>query len=67
MTEAIDIKKLYEEIKTVRQEIGFIKKHMFDPDSILTNTEAKRFEQSLKDLKQGKTTSLSEFKKELGI
>ncbi len=67
MTEAIDLKKVYNELKTLRQEVGFIKKHMFDSDTIMTIEEAKRFEQSLKDLKKGKTTPLSEFKKELEL
>lgn len=67
MTEATTIKKIYDELKSLKKDVVFIKKHMFDPDTIMTIEESKRFEQSLKELKEGKTTPLSELKKELGI
>jgi len=67
MAEAETIKKIYNELKDLKKEVVFIKKHMFDPDTIMTTEEARRFEQSLKELKEGKTTPLSEIKKELGI
>ncbi len=66
MTEAV-IEKVYEELKGLKEDVAFIKKHMFDPDTIMTTEEAKRFEQSMKELKEGKTTPLSELKKELGL
>ena len=59
--------QILDELKTIRVEIEFIKKHMFDHDTILTTEEAKIFENSLKELKEGKTTLLSDFKKELGF
>lgn len=61
------IEKIYVELKDLKKEVVFIKKHMFDPDTIMTIDEAKRFEASLKELKAGKTTPLSELKKELGL
>lgn len=67
MAESITIKKVYDELKDLKQDITFIKKHMFDPDTIMTIEEGKRFEQAMKELKEGKTTSLSELKKELGF
>ena len=67
MAEAETIKKIYNELKDLKKEVVFIKKHMFDPDTIMTAGEARRFEQSLKELKEGKTAPLSEIKKELGI
>jgi len=42
-------------------------KHMVDADMIMTPEEEERFEESMKDLKEGKTTSLSDIKKELGL
>ena len=66
MAEIVTIKKIYDEIKGLKKEVTFIKKHMFDPDTILTTEESKRFEESMKELKEGKTTPLSEVKKELG-
>lgn len=66
MSEAV-IKNIYEELKSLKEEVIFIKKHMFDPDAIITTEESRRFEQSMKELKAGKTTSLSKIKKELGL
>ena len=66
MAETVTIKKIYDEIRGLKKEVTFIKKHMFDPDTILTTEESKIFEESMKELKEGKTTPLSEVKKELG-
>jgi len=67
MEEARTIQKIYTELKELKTEVSFIKKHMFDPDAIMTTNEAKRFNESMKELKQGKTTSLSALKKEMGF
>lgn len=67
MTETVTIQRIYDELKELRKEVIFIKRHMFDPDTIMTTEESKRFEQSRKELKAGKTTPLSELKKELGL
>ena len=40
---------------------------MFDPDTIMTVEEERRFKQAIRELKQGKTTPLSTLKKELGL
>ncbi|MBI4016812.1 MAG: hypothetical protein HY363_03915 [Candidatus Aenigmarchaeota archaeon] len=66
MTEAV-IEQVFSELKHITKEVEFIKKHMFDPDTIMTIEESKRFEQSLKELKERKTTPLSALKKELGL
>ncbi len=66
MAEAV-IEKVYEELKSLKEDVAFIKRHMFDPDTIITTEEARRFEESIKELKEGKTTPLSELKKELGL
>ncbi len=67
MTETVVVKKLETELKEIRKDLRFIKEHMFDQDSIMTTEENKRFEQSLNELKEGKTTTLSEIKKKLGL
>lgn len=67
MAETVTIKKIYDEIKGLKKEVTFIKKHMFDPDTIMATEESKRFEESMKELNEGKITLLSELKKELGF
>ena len=67
MSEAATVQEIYKELKSLKEEVIFIKNHMFDPDTIMTTEEARRFEQSMKELKQGKTTPLSKIKKELGL
>ena len=65
-TEAITPNQnLVEELKAIRKDLEYIKKHMFDPDTIMTLEEEKRFKISLQELKEGKTSSLFSLKKEL--
>ena len=63
----ITLNQVYIELVSLKNDVSFIKNHMFDPDAVMTIEESKRFEQSLKELKEGKTTSLSDLKKELGL
>ena len=67
MAETINVKKVYDELKDLKKEVIFIKRHMFDPDTIMTTEEARRFEQAMKEFKEGKTTSHEDLKKELGL
>ena len=48
MAETTTIKKIYDEIKVLKKDVTFIKKHMFDRDTIMTTEEKKRFEESSK-------------------
>ena len=64
---ASENKQILEELKEIKSKLNFIEKHMFDPDTIMTTEEARRFEESMNELKEGKTTPLSELKKELGL
>ncbi len=41
--------------------------NLINIDDIITHEEVKRYEKSMKELKKGKTTSLSSLKKELGL
>jgi len=67
MAETTTVKKIYSELKSLKKDVTFIKKHLFDPDAVMTTEESLRFEQAMKDLKEGKSTSLSALKKELGL
>ncbi|HLC32267.1 MAG TPA: hypothetical protein VJJ82_00410 [Candidatus Nanoarchaeia archaeon] len=51
------------ELKAIRRDLNYIKEHMVDVDTILTPSEERVLEQSLKDYKEGKTVSLSEFER----
>lgn len=46
-------------------DINFLKNHMVDVDCILTPEEEDRLEESLEEFRQGKTTSLEDFEKEM--
>ena len=67
MTEAASIKKVYDEVKALREDIAQIRKHVIDSDRIMTEDEAKRYEKSMRELKKGKTVSLSSLKKEMKL
>ena len=41
------------ELKAIRRDLNYIKEHMVDVDTILTPSEEKVLEQSLKDYKEG--------------
>ena len=67
MAETATIQKVYDEIKSLRKELVFIKEHMVDQDLIMDVDEERRFKQAVKELKEGKTKNLAQIKKELGI
>ncbi len=62
-----EVQQILEELKVIKIDLNFIKKHMFDPDTIITPEEIKTYKQSMNELKEGKTTSLSQLKKELRL
>ena len=67
MSEMINMEKVYRELLAIREEVQFIKTHMFDPDTIMTTEEEERYERAMRELKENKTTSLEDLKKELGL
>ena len=67
MPETIDSEKIYMELLALRREVQFIKMHMFDPDTIMTTEEEERYERAVQEYEEGKTTSLENLKKELGL
>ena len=58
---------MYKELLALRREVQFIKTHMFDPDTIMTIEEEERYEKAMQEYKEGKTISLEDLKKELGL
>jgi hypothetical protein len=67
MAETINMEKMYREILALKNEVQFIKTHMFDPDTIMTTEEEERYERAMQELNEGKTTSLEDLEKELEI
>lgn len=57
--------QILEKLDKMEKDISYIKKHMIDADSILTAEETERLEESLQEFKEGKTTSLENFEKEM--
>ena len=56
--------QIIQELKEIKKEIHFIKEHMVDVDTILTPKEEVELNESLKELKEGKTFSLDTIKKD---
>jgi hypothetical protein len=67
MPETISLGTIYKELLILKKEIEFVKAHMFDPDAIMTAEEGQRYGLAMQELEEGKTTSLEDLKKELGI
>lgn len=62
---ATEAQQILGELRLIRTDLEFIKDHMVDVDTILTPEEEERLDESLDDLKQGRTTSLENFEKEM--
>ena len=60
-----EMNDILKELKEIKVDIKFIKSNMVDRDEILTKEEEVRLEKGLIELKEGKTTSLEKFEKEL--
>ena len=67
MTETINMEKMYKELLALRKEVQFIKTHMVNQDTIMTTEEEERYERAMQEYKEGKTISLKDLKKELGV
>ena len=63
MPETIETKDLYKEIKAMRKDLDYIKKHMVDADTILTKEEEAQLNSSIEDYKKGNVVSLDEFER----
>lgn len=60
-----ETQQILNELKTMRIDIEFIKDNLVNMDTILTPEEDIRLNKSLEEFKQGKTTPLAEFEKEI--
>lgn len=50
--------QIINELKNIRIDIEFIKQHMVDVDSIMTEEDRKALKEAEKDLREGKTKRL---------
>ena len=52
-------KQILKELREIKADIDYIKKHIVDADIILTSDDLKSLEEAEKDLKHGKTKKLA--------
>ncbi|MEK6940967.1 MAG: hypothetical protein AABW49_03650 [Nanoarchaeota archaeon] len=57
-----ETKQIMDELKSIKEELHYIKVHMVDADIILTAEEKKLLDESIVNEKAGKLTSLDKLK-----
>jgi hypothetical protein len=56
----VETKQIMDELKSIKEELHYIKDHMVDADTILTEEEKQLLNESIVNEKAGKLTSLEE-------
>jgi len=59
----VNVKKMMAKLSKLQADMDYVKEHI--EDTTLTDDDLKSIKESRKDLKEGKTTSLEDLKKEL--
>lgn len=67
MAEANFEEVVIKELASIKKQLSDIRDHMVDINCILSDEERKLVDKSYEDQRTGNLTSLSEFKKELGL
>ncbi len=67
MSETIDSAEILHELRTIREDLDYIKSHMIDIDSILTEEDFLSLQEYRKEKASGILTSHYDLKNELGI
>ncbi len=62
-----DTQVILGELHKIKENLEYIKEHMVERDEILTSEEKILLEKARAEYAQGKTTSLEQLEKELGI
>ena len=62
-----ETKLILEELKGIKEELGYIKEHMVDIDTILDEDDKQAIEQAEKEFIAEKTISLEQLKKKIGL
>ncbi|MCK4433174.1 MAG: hypothetical protein KAV48_04495 [Methanomicrobia archaeon] len=60
-----DVALILDEIKEIKKELAYIKEHMIDVDSILTDREVILLKEAEKEFEDGETIKLEDLKREL--
>jgi len=63
--ETVTLETIHKDLEFIKNKVIEIEKHMVDVDTVLTPEEERRLEESIKEYKMGKTTSLEDFEKEM--
>lgn len=67
MSEVANSKDIRDELKAIREDLDFIKSHMVDIDSIMTEDDFIALKEYRKDKEAGRLVSHKDIKKELGL
>jgi len=67
MPEVIDSREIVHELRAIRDDLDFIKSHMMDVDSIMTEEDHLSLNEFRSEKNAGKLTSHEELKRELGL
>jgi transposase-like protein len=67
MSEVIDSEVIVHELRAIRDDLDFIKRHMVDVDSIMTEEDNLFLNEFRTDKNAGKLISHEELKRELGL
>ncbi len=67
MSETAANGEIVDELKALRQDVEYLKVHMADADSIMTEDDYEALQQYRKEKKSGKLVSHAALKKELGF
>ncbi|MEK6903296.1 MAG: hypothetical protein AABW64_01450 [Nanoarchaeota archaeon] len=58
---------ILEKLEEIKKDVQEIKEHMIDVDAILDQEDLKAIDEAENDLKEGRTITLWQLKKELGL
>ena len=67
MPEAINSGEIVHELRSIREDLDFIKDHMVDIDSIMTEDDYLSLNEYRDEKSSGKLTSHEELKREFGL
>ena len=56
--------RIMEELKAIKKDLRYIRKHMVDADAILTPDEKRILGESLEEFEKGKTSRLEDLERE---